>query len=95
LDAHHPIINTSFQHYCHHALSIIGKPYHTGFFFKLWDQLAGSLYDKECFCAKCSQKAGKRTEEQWAALVKPDYSVLLKPSFWWSPPVDNTNTKEE
>jgi len=35
LDAHHPIINTSFQHYCHHALSIIGKPYHTGFFFQV------------------------------------------------------------
>eukprot|EP00004_Rigifila_ramosa_P020375 TRINITY_DN5285_c0_g3_i2.p1 TRINITY_DN5285_c0_g3~~TRINITY_DN5285_c0_g3_i2.p1 ORF type:complete len:330 (+),score=79.10 TRINITY_DN5285_c0_g3_i2:25-990(+) len=26
LSAHHPIINTSFQHYCHHALSIKNKP---------------------------------------------------------------------
>lgn len=32
------------QHYAHHAISIKNKPYHTGFFFKLWDQLFGSTW---------------------------------------------------
>eukprot|EP00921_Rhytidocystis_pertsovi_P002847 GHVQ01004790.1.p1 GENE.GHVQ01004790.1~~GHVQ01004790.1.p1 ORF type:complete len:258 (+),score=6.64 GHVQ01004790.1:318-1091(+) len=31
LDAHHPFMNTSYHHYCHHAVSIIHKPYHCGF----------------------------------------------------------------
>jgi hypothetical protein len=39
LDAHHPFINTSFQHYCHHAKAILNKPYHCGFYFKIWDQV--------------------------------------------------------
>jgi len=87
LDAHHPWINTAFQHYVHHARSTLHKPMHTGFFFKLWDQLAGSLYEagpEECLCARCSMARGERTREAFEALPKPDYSVLLKPSFWWS-----------
>jgi len=87
LDAHNPYINSAFQHYCHHAVSVRNKPYHTGFFFKIWDQLAGSVYDKECFCVKCERKAGKRSYELWLQVEKPDYSVLLKPSFWWSPTI--------
>uniref|UniRef100_A0A6B2LD44 Fatty acid hydroxylase domain-containing protein n=1 Tax=Arcella intermedia TaxID=1963864 RepID=A0A6B2LD44_9EUKA len=86
LDAHNPYINTAFQHYCHHAVSIAFKPYHTGFFFKIWDKLAGSLYDKDCFCAKCEREAGKRSFEDWKKLEKPDYSVLLQPKFWLNPP---------
>jgi len=86
LDAHNPIINTSFQHYCHHALSVNKKPYHTGFFFKIWDIMAGSIYDKECFCAKCERNAGKRSFEIWKDIIKPDYTVLLSPSWWWNPP---------
>jgi len=82
LDAHHPFINTSFQHYCHHAKSVIHKPYHTGFFFKIWDQLAGSMYDKECFCCKCEQKKGRRTKKQFEKVVVPDYTALFKPKFW-------------
>jgi hypothetical protein len=27
-------------------------------------------------------KKGERTEAEWAKVVKPDYSVLLRPSFW-------------
>jgi lathosterol oxidase len=81
-DAHHPILNTSFQHYLHHAKSTLRRPYHTGFFFKIWDQLFGSVYEGECFCAKCSVARGERTEEVWAALPKPDYSPLLSFSFW-------------
>ena len=26
LDAHNPIMNTAFQHYCHHAKAILNKP---------------------------------------------------------------------
>ncbi|CAF0805707.1 unnamed protein product [Didymodactylos carnosus] len=81
-DAHHPIINTSFQHYLHHAVSIKNKPYHTGFFFKLWDQLFGSIYDQKCFCVKCEVKNGNRTHEQYLKVDKPDYSVLLNINFW-------------
>ena len=36
----------------------------------------------KCFCSKCSRKQGQRSVEKWKALEKPDYSVLLKPSFW-------------
>jgi lathosterol oxidase len=86
LDAHNPILNTAFQHYCHHAVSIVKKPYHTGFFFKIWDQIAGSIYDKECFCAKCERNAGKRSLQAWNEVHKPDYSVLLTPNFWLHPP---------
>eukprot|EP01135_Chromosphaera_perkinsii_P004966 Nk52_evm10s307 gene=Nk52_evmTU10s307 len=84
-DAHHPWINSSFQHYLHHAVSIRNKPYHTGFFFKAWDQLFGSVYTKACFCAKCETAKGERTHEKWLQVVKPDYSVLLKPQFWFNP----------
>jgi len=86
LDAHNPIVNTSFQHYCHHALSIAKKPYHTGFFFKIWDKIAGSCYDKECFCVKCERNAGKRSLKLWNEVYKPDYSVLLSFPFWRDPP---------
>lgn len=84
-NAHHPWINTSFQHYYHHAKSSANKPIHTGFFFKLWDKLAGSTYDvpkAECVCASCSIERGERTPEAFAKIEKPDYSVLLSPSFW-------------
>jgi len=81
-DAHHPILNTAFQHYCHHAVSIKNKPYHTGFFLKIWDQLCGSMYDGECFCSKCAREKGLRTRERYDAIEKPDYSPLFKVSFW-------------
>lgn len=83
--AHHPWINTAFQHYVHHAKSTLNKPMHTGFFFKLWDQIAGSLYKEgpeTCICAGCSTARGERSREAFEAVHKPDYSVLLKPSFW-------------
>ena len=81
-DAHHPWINTSFQHYIHHARSTFNKPYHTGFFFKLWDQQFQSTYDGECVCSRCACERGERTEEAWEGLARPDYSVLLRPSYW-------------
>jgi len=86
-DAHHPWINTAFQHYVHHARSTLNKPMHTGFFFKLWDQIAGSVYKagpEACLCASCSTARGERTREAFDAVEKPDYSVLLSPSFWWN-----------
>jgi lathosterol oxidase len=86
-DAHHPWINTAFQHYVHHARSTLNKPMHTGFFFKIWDQLAGSVYvagPEACLCARHATARGERSREAWEAVHKPDYSVLLEPSFWWS-----------
>ncbi|CAF1334026.1 unnamed protein product [Rotaria magnacalcarata] len=82
-DAHHPAINTSFQHYLHHAVSTRNKPYHTGFFFKIWDQLFGSIYPNEkCFCVKCQHAQGYRTREHYDNVEKPDYRVLLQWRFW-------------
>jgi len=84
-DAHHPWINSSFQHYVHHAKSTMNVPLHTGFFFKLWDKLAGSVYDADpatCLCAKCCVARGERTREAFERIDKPDYAVLLSPSFW-------------
>eukprot|EP00164_Ancoracysta_twista_P002491 GFYU01003310.1.p1 GENE.GFYU01003310.1~~GFYU01003310.1.p1 ORF type:complete len:297 (-),score=109.20 GFYU01003310.1:175-1065(-) len=81
-DAHHPWINTAFQHYIHHAKSINKKPYHTGFFFKLWDNMFGSVYDGECVCSKCSRARGERTPEAFKQVVIPDYSPLLTVNFW-------------
>ena len=84
LDAHHPWINTAFQHYCHHNRAIMGKPYHCGFFLKCWDQLFGSTYDGECFCVKCERAKGKRSRALFERVVVPDYAKLLQPSFWIS-----------
>ncbi|CAF4850244.1 unnamed protein product, partial [Rotaria socialis] len=84
-DAHHPIINTSFQHYLHHAISIKNQPYHTGFYFKIWDQLFGSVYPREkCFCIKCQKEKGQRTHDEFEKLEKPDYSILLNWNFWFN-----------
>jgi lathosterol oxidase len=81
-DAHHPVLNTAFQHYCHHARAIMGKPYHCGFFFKCWDQLFGSTYDGPCFCVKCEKKKGKRSRATFDKVVVPNYRKLLEARFW-------------
>jgi lathosterol oxidase len=84
-DAHHPWINTSFQHYLHHARSRENLPIHTGFFFKVWDKIAGSAPDEpqaSCLCAKCCVARGERTHEAFEKIEKPDYSVLFSPRFW-------------
>jgi len=82
-NAHHPWINTSYQHFAHHAISVMNKPYHTGFYIKLWDQIMGSTYpDEKCFCSKCARAKGEREFKQWEKIEKPDYSVLLSPRFW-------------
>lgn len=81
-DAHHPWINTAYQHYLHHAKSTLRKPYNTGFFFKIWDQLFGSIDPDPCVCCKCAVARGERTLEKWKALEKPDYSPLLTLDFW-------------
>lgn len=83
LSPHNPFVNTSFQHYAHHAVSIIHKPLHTGFMIKLWDQLFGSVYTGECFCAHCERAAGKRSMKEFKKVQIPDYTVLLEPSFWY------------
>jgi len=84
ISAHNPVINTSFQHYAHHAKSSMNTPYHCGFFLKIWDQLFGCVYPqkKECICAECARKAGERTLEEYQKIVIPDYGILTKPSFW-------------
>lgn len=86
LPYNHPILNTSYQHYVHHALSYRNKPYYTGFVFKIWDDIAGAHYHgKEVIPALEDQKLGNRSFERWEKEVMPllpDYGVLLSPSFW-------------
>lgn len=82
ISPHNPLVNTAYEHYYHHAISAGSTPIYTGFFFKLWDQLAGTTQKNACVCARCEQKAGRRSREAWASVVKPDYSELLNVSFW-------------
>jgi lathosterol oxidase len=80
------IWNTSFQHYVHHAVSVKNKPLHTGFFVKLWDNLAGSVYEgTQVLPALEDRRLGNRSRERWEREVKPnlpDYRVLLSLSWW-------------
>jgi len=64
----------------------MNTPYHCGFFFKIWDQVFQTCYpeDKACFCAECARKNGERTRAEYEKIKVPDYSILLKPSFWMS-----------
>lgn len=85
LPYNHRFFNTSFQHYAHHAVSVKNKPYHTGFFIKLWDDMAGSVYKgTQVIPAVEDQKLGNRTQAHWDKDIKPnlpDYSVLLSPKW--------------
>ena len=84
LPADHPWLNTSFQHYLHHAVSTRSQPYHTGFFFNVWDRLFGTMHpDGVHRSAMRARARGERTREQWEHTEKPDYRVLLRPTFWW------------
>lgn len=85
LSAHNPIFNTSYHHYQHHAVSVIGKPVYTGFFFKIWDYLFDTNSPNPCQCVECRPK---RTEKQWKETLKPDYSILLSPSWWINTSLD-------
>jgi len=85
VSSHNPIINSSFQHYIHHARSSMNTPYHCGFFLKAWDQLFGTCYPSEvkgCPCAECARSAGERTLEEFQKVKLPDYTPLLRPGFW-------------
>lgn len=84
LSAHNRYLNTSFQHYCHHAKSLMNRPYHCGFYLKIWDQLFQCTWpdDKECFCAECSRAKGERTLEAFKAIKIPDYSKLFSAKLW-------------
>ena len=83
ISTHNPVMNTSFQHYLHHAKSLMNKPYHCGFFFKIWDQLFSCVYPKEkCFCAECARNKGERTKEEFQQVVLQDYSKLFSSSLW-------------
>jgi len=84
LSAHSYWINTPHQHYLHHARSIFAKPYHTGFFVKIWDRMFGSLWDKDCLCTECARAKGLRSREIWEKIKLPDYSVMLSWKFWWN-----------
>jgi Delta7-sterol 5-desaturase len=81
LSAHQPMLNTSYHHYTHHAISAMGRPIYTGFFVKIWDHIFGSTNPNACSCVECRPR---RTEKEWEKTLKPDYSVLLSPSWWMS-----------
>lgn len=87
-DAHHPWLNTSYQHYLHHSVGAVGKPAHTGFWLKCWDQLVGAdltaelVREGKCGCAKHCRERGERTLEAFQAVEKPDYGCLLTLKYW-------------
>lgn len=98
LSAHNPVLNTSFQHYCHHAKSLMNKPYHCGFFVKIWDRLFDCQYpnyDPEtCICAGCCRERGERTREAYEKVVKPDYSSLFSIGIWMDALLPGSQEKE-
>jgi hypothetical protein len=63
----------------HHAISAKNRPIYCGFFFKLWDALFGTQYEGACACCECRPK---RSVQEWEAIEKPDYSVLLSAGWW-------------
>jgi lathosterol oxidase len=89
-DAHHKYINSSFQHYLHHTKSTKHKAYHTGFFIKAWDEMVGTVWKEECFCAKCEREKGKRSFAAWEEVHIPDYTVMLTSIAFWT----STNKKK-
>ena len=66
----------------HHAYSGGSSPIYTGFFFKLWDQLVGTVAKGPCKCSRCEVDRGARSLALWEKLERPDYSVLLSPTWW-------------
>lgn len=78
---------TNYHHNIHHTKSRGKNMYNLGAWLQVWDRAFGTLYDGECTCAECQCKQGARSVEAWETLKKPDYSVLLEPSFWWGPGV--------
>jgi len=83
ISPHNKYINTSFQHYVHHAKSLMNKPYHCGFFVKVWDRMFDCCYpDDKCICAECERSKGKRTQEAYKEIKIPDYSKLFTPTLW-------------
>jgi len=83
LPADNRFINTAYHHNLHHAISHKNLPYHCGFFFKIWDQLFGSIYNGDKYPDVVSEReAGNRTQAQYDEVEKPDYSPLLRLSFW-------------
>ena len=75
----------NFQHYCHHAKSLMNKPYHCGFFFKIWDNMFNCVYPPEkCFCAECSRSKGERTLKAFEKVIVPNYIELFHPKTWLS-----------
>lgn len=77
------IFFTNYHHNVHHTKSK-GKRVNIGAWLQLWDRLFGTLYEGECACAECQDKQGARSKEAWLVLHKPDYAILLQPSFWWT-----------
>jgi hypothetical protein len=71
-------------HVCSHIclfffFLFVCRPIFTGFFFKLWDQVFNTNYPDSCKCFLCRPA---RSEKEWKDLPKPDYSVLLSPTWW-------------
>ena len=54
--------------------------------------MVGSVLPREeCFCCKCSQAKGERTQKAFAAVPKPDYSPLLSLNFWFGAGASDAN----
>lgn len=93
IDGHSKYFLTAYHHYLHHAKSVIHKPIYNGQLFQIWDYLFSSTYTEKCLCSRCARENGEKTYEKWLEVEKPDYSILLKPSFWLSN--SNKSLKEE
>jgi len=83
----HWLINTSFQHYIHHAAGTRSRAYHCGFFIKLWDNAFGTVYDGKPCHAAAQRAEGKRSRELWDKQCAkfPNYDLLFSWNFWRNP----------
>lgn len=79
------VLNTSAEHYLHHAISGRSSPVYCGFYIKVWDWLLNTHDEVRIEELLADLGPEKRSRKEFEAEVKhkiPDYGQLATFSFW-------------